>query len=948
MPFAATFAISSIDGSNGFRVHGGANYDRAGNAITSAGDVNGDGFEDFISSYWAVDSNGVHQSGSAWVIFGAAGGLPTDWRFSDLNGSNGFRINGEDFQGRMGTSAAAAGDVNNDGFDDIIVGAPGNNAAGSAYVIYGHAGAFATVNTASMNSTVGVQLHGAASSMAGGSVAGVGDVNGDGVDDFLVGAANLNSGSGGAYLVFGGGSALSDGTNLHTGLGAGGVFLAGVTASRQGTSVSAAGDFNGDGLQDFIVGAPRSSYSGVAGRAYLVFGSASFGQTLDVATLDGQDGFTILGAANDRAGHFVTALGDVNGDGFDDVAVSTASFVNFSNFTTTPGAVYVLFGAAGGFSSTLSLSSLNGANGFRITGSNSLGVSQGVSGGDVNGDGRADILVNAGGQNNYVIYGRVSFNATFDVTTVDGANGFRITGEGYVITSAGDFNNDGADDILIGNNNEFIYGNGTGGAYLIYGISTNLTYNGTAGNDTSGGDIGDDTLNGADGDDTLSGLGGLDILDGGDGLDTLDGGDGADRLFGGLGADDLIGGLGGDLLDGGGGADQMAGGGGDDTYVIDDAGDTISEIGGEGIDRVRAGITFVLGGEVEHLQLTGSDNIDGVGNALANQLDGNAGDNTLSGGGGNDIIRGGGGLDDLNGEDGTDTLLGGDGNDELYGGAGGDNLQGGAGLDLIYGGIGNDLADGGAEADTLYGEAGADQLNGGDGADTLEGGADNDRLDGGAGADVMRGGTGDDNYFVDDLGDQTLEDASEGTDTVKARLSWTLDANLERLTLDGSADIDGAGNGLANILTGNGGSNSLDGAGGNDNLNGGLGADSLIGGTGNDILLGGGGADGFLVRQESVYSSVLPAGRVLEVDTISDFSTGQGDFIDLSAIDAIAGGADDVFTLVGAFNGQAGQMTLTFAGGVTTLRLDTDGDGQPDYLMKINGDVRADSGGWVL
>jgi len=440
-------------------------------------------------------------------------------------------------------------------------------------------------------------------------------------------------------------------------------------------------------------------------------------------------------------------------------------------------------------------------------------------------------------------------------------------------------------------------------------------------------------------------------LTGNDGNNVLDGGDGADKLYGGLGADDLIGGAGGDLLDGGVGADDMNGGIGDDTYVVDNIGDLISETGGSGQDRVRAAISYTLGADLENLQLTGSGNINGTGNTANNQLDGNAGSNTLSGGGGNDIIRGNGGTDDLLGEDGSDMLYGGDGNDEVYGGASNDLLYGEAGEDTLEGGAGVDTLDGGADNDILRGDAGADQLLGGSGDDSLYGGADNDVLTGGAGTDTLYGGTGDDTFIIDAGLDTLVELANEGTDTVRASVSYTLGANIERLNLvEGAGAIDGTGNTLANTMTGNSAANVLNGAEGADIIRGEGGNDTLIGGTGLDILVGGLGADTFLVRQESVFLSSNPQGRTIETDSISDLIRAQGDIVDLSDIDANAAtaGINEAFTLVASFSNQAGQMTLAFAAGVTTLLLDVDGDSQADYRLRMDGDVRGDSGFWVL
>ncbi|MCE3288649.1 MAG: hypothetical protein K0R83_661 [Caulobacter sp.] len=167
--------------------------------------------------------------------------------------------------------------------------------------------------------------------------------------------------------------------------------------------------------------------------------------------------------------------------------------------------------------------------------------------------------------------------------------------------------------------------------------------------------------------------------------------------------------------------------------------------------------------------------------------------------------------------------------------------------------------------------------------------------------------------------------------------------NIEGAELTGNGHNSVYGNGLSNNIQGNSGENLLQGQAGVDTINGNDGDDGIVGGVGGDQLRGGLGQDDFYVFQESL-------GRPsLETDYIHDFSTAEGDLIDLSFIDAIAGGADDAFTYVGTtFGKQAGEMTLTFAGSVTTLKLDQNGDGKADYQLRINGDVTGDSGGWLL
>lgn len=332
----------------------------------------------------------------------------------------------------------------------------------------------------------------------------------------------------------------------------------------------------------------------------------------------------------------------------------------------------------------------------------------------------------------------------------------------------------------------------------------------------------------------------------------LFGGADNDSLLGREGDDILDGGAGNDWLDGGAGADTLFGGTGNDTYVVDDAGDNVIEGANEGIDQVRSSITYTLTANVEHLLLTGTENLNGVGNELNNNLVGNSGINALYGLDGHDTLQGFGGDDWLDGGNGNDWLDGGTGADVMFGGVGHDDyiVDNAADVVVEYVGEGTDTVRSsvnytlGSNVENLV-LTGSSNLNGtGNELDNrVRGNTGNNILDGGLGADTMSGGAGNDIYVVDNVGDQVIENAGEGTDLVRSSITHTLASNVENLVLTGTADLNGTGNGLNNNITGNSGNNVLLGLGGNDTITGMGGTDWLDGGDGNDWLDGGAGAD---------------------------------------------------------------------------------------------------------
>jgi hypothetical protein len=519
-PLAGVLKLADLDGTNGFKLQGEHDYVQTGLGVTAAGDVNGDGFDDFIIGAGYSSAGSSYANSTAYVVFGGATGT-NPVSLGTLNGNDGFALinppPGQSSPAVIGPSMGA-GDFNADGYQDFLV----SSWTGYSYLVFGQPGPFGpTIDQSNLDGNNGFLMNFGRPEVRADTTA-VADINGDGFDDVIVGShpdsrVNVVLGQAGST------DAVMAPTFSITG------------PSNTGYSVDAGGDVNGDGIADLFI---ESLGAGSGKGGYVVFGHDDGTLWItDVSQLNGTNGFAIEGVL-DRVSSIVSA-GDVNGDGIDDVLVG-ASFNGYQ---------YVVLGKTGGFDATVDAKSDGFVMQAAFSGAKFLGAA-----GDVNGDGYDDIIIGGrydnGAGTAYLVYGTEGgFGGPLDLNMLDGFNGFKIEGvvaydrAGTSVAGAGDVNGDGYDDLLITATEADPNGlTNAGESYIVYGgdFRGQVSYQGGSGNDTYAGTADAEIMIGGLGNDTLTGGGGTDVIRSGAGDDAIhvtdtafrevDGGGGTDTL----------------------------------------------------------------------------------------------------------------------------------------------------------------------------------------------------------------------------------------------------------------------------------------------------------------------------------------------------------------------------------------------------------------------------------
>ncbi len=355
--------------------------DWSGFSVSSGGDINGDGYDDILIGAQHNSEVGS-ETGQTYLIFGKEDGWELNMNLSHSDAS----FLGEFPEDRSGSSVSSAGDINRDGFNDILIGSPGNDQggimAGKTYLIFGKESGWSmdTYLDSADASFFGSRNY----DSSGISISIEGDVNGDGYHDILI--FGWGSGNGTTNLIFGRTSGLGKDFNLSS---ADASFVGETGLDRSGISISSGGDVNGDGFDDILIGSDLNSEGGTgAGQSYLIMGRDQ-GWSKGVS-LSNSDASFIGESILDYSGSKVSIIGDVNGDGFDDILINSP---NNGEGGTGAGQAYLIFGKRSGWSMDNLLSdadvSFQGENNYDHLSFSLCGS------GDVNGDGFDDILIGA-------------------------------------------------------------------------------------------------------------------------------------------------------------------------------------------------------------------------------------------------------------------------------------------------------------------------------------------------------------------------------------------------------------------------------------------------------------------------------------------------------------------------------------------------------------------------
>jgi hypothetical protein len=418
-----------------------------GNSVSTAGDVNGDGYSDVIVGARYYDVFNAPDEGAAYVFHGSASGLSASANWTNESNQT---------NAQFGVSVSTAGDVNGDGYSDVVIGSfmydNGQTDEGKAFVYFGSSSGLSIYSNWAAESDQ-------ANAQYGCSVATAGDVNGDGFSDVIIGAHTFDNGQtdeGRAYVYHG----------FAAGLAAGGSYIGnGQIYSYMGVSVSTAGDVNGDGYSDIIVGAPLYDNGQANEGMTYVFNGSREGTSLPARWIAECD------QAGSQFGFSVSTAGDVNGDGYSDVIVGA---LYYDNGQTDEGGAFVYHGSASGLSATANWT----AEGNQILAAYGFSVS---TAGDVNGDGYSDVIVGApyyyNGQYEegraFVYYGSASgLSITSNWTAESDQGSARF---GNAVSTAGDVNGDGYSDVIVGSP---WYDNGQtneGKVYVYHGSATGLS-----------------------------------------------------------------------------------------------------------------------------------------------------------------------------------------------------------------------------------------------------------------------------------------------------------------------------------------------------------------------------------------------------------------------------------------------------------------------------------------